>query len=138
MRVIVEVGSWEHECCGEAIERDAPVDLTCLRRRDDEGQITLTETHHDLEPDVRILGRVRNIHVIRAGRWLEPVLRVPSGRALRGVDPDDDGHLETPWTGEPLAGGGDFLVEVHTTQPWPQPARPEMPSRSNCVHRRPS
>ena len=114
MDVVIEVGGWEHECCGEAIERDALVDFMCLRGTDDNGQVTLTETHHDLEPGMRIRGRVRDIHVVRAGRPVEAVLRVPSGRALRGLDPDDDGHLEAPWTGEPVAGGSVFLIRVHT------------------------
>ncbi|KEA65894.1 hypothetical protein [Mycobacterium tuberculosis] len=43
----------------------------------------------------------------------QPVLRVPSGAALRGYDEGDDGHLEDPWTGEVvLAEGEEFLVTV--------------------------
>lgn len=115
MDVVVVVGGWEHQCCGEAVERDALVDLGCLRGTDDHGGQTLVETHHHLEPEVRVRGRVRDIHVVRDGRPAEAVQRVPSGRALSGLDPDDDGRLEAPWTGEPVAGGSDFLVRVHTT-----------------------
>jgi hypothetical protein len=32
--VVVEVGDWEHECCGEAIERNQLVDFQCIRYTD--------------------------------------------------------------------------------------------------------
>ena len=111
--VVVEVGSWEHECCGPAIERGDIVDLGCQRGTDEQGRQTLTESRHEDCPEVRVRGRVRDIHVIRDGQPAEAVSRVPSGKALRGFDPDDDGHLEAPWTGEPVAPGQDFLVKVH-------------------------
>ena len=112
MDVVVEVGGWEHECCGPAIERYQLVDLGCLRARGQGGRALLVETHHDLEPVERVRGRVVDLHVLREPGEPEPVLRVPSGQALRGSDPDDDGHLEHPWTGDRLVEGGGFLVTV--------------------------
>ncbi len=48
---------------------------------------------------------------------MQPVLRLPSGRALRGFDDHDDGHLEDPWTGEVIATGTEeFLVTVRTSR----------------------
>lgn len=116
MDVVVEVGGWEHECCGGALERDAVVDLGCLRRVDRDGRVRLLETHHEVEPDERVRGRVTDLHVVTAAGATRPVLRLPGGRALRGVDPHDDGHLEDPWTGEVLTpDGDDFLVTLRTS-----------------------
>ena len=110
--VVVEVGGWEHACCGPAIERNELVDLGCLRVLAPDGEVNLSETHHELEPDVRVQGRVRDIHVARPGGPSQPVLRLPSGEALRGYDDEDDGHLEDPWTGELLPDGADFVLIV--------------------------
>lgn len=114
MDVVVEVGGWEHACCGPAIERDQLVDLGCVRVVAPGGEVDLIETYHDVEPETRVQGRVSDIHVVRLGQPAQPVLRLPSGRALRGDDDEDDGHLEDPWTGELLPCGGDFLVIVDT------------------------
>jgi hypothetical protein len=115
--VVVEVGGWEHECCGEAIERNQLVDLHCIRWTDPDGQVRLIETHHHIDPDERVRGRVTEIQVVQDGGTTQPILRVPSGRALRGFDDDDDGHLEGPWTGDALpSGSGEFLVTVRTSR----------------------
>jgi hypothetical protein len=100
LNVTVEVGDWEHECCGPAIERNDVVDLGCLRWRDADGQVRLIETHHDSPIETRVRGRVVDILVLAEDGSSTPVLRVPSGVALRGFDDEDDGHLETPWSGE--------------------------------------
>lgn len=112
---MVEVGGWEHECCGPSIERDQLVDLGCLRVPGPDGEVHLSETHHHLEAQLRVRGRVRDIEVVRPGRPAQPVLRLPSGEALRRVDAEDDGHLEDPWTGEPLPRGDDFRITVRTS-----------------------
>lgn len=108
------VGGWEHECCGPPVERDQVVDLGCLRVAGPDGEASLVEARHDAEPELRVRGRVRHILVVRPGAPAEPVLRLPGGEALRGLDPADDGHLETPWTGERLPPGREFLVVVST------------------------
>lgn len=100
LNVTVEVGDWEHECCGPAIERNDVVDLGCLRWRDADGRVRLIETHHDSPVETRVRGRVVDILVLAEDGSSTPVLRVPSGVALRGFDDEDDGHLETPWSGE--------------------------------------
>ena len=100
MDVRVEVGGWEHQCCGPSIERREVVELDYVRAPGPAGQVRLVESHHDCAPVERVRGWVSDIHVVQDGGGTRPVLRVPSGRALRGFDPDDDGHLEDPWTGE--------------------------------------
>jgi hypothetical protein len=60
----------------------------------------LIETHHDSPIETRIRGRVVDILVLAEDGSATPILRVPSGAALRGFDDEDDGHLETPWSGE--------------------------------------
>ena len=115
MDVEVEVGGWEHECCGEAIERGQVVDLDCQRAMGEDGWVHLYAGRHS-PAERRVRGRVRAIHVLRSGQPAQPVLRVPGGSALRGFDPDDDGHLEDPWTGEPVLPGEDFLVTVRPSR----------------------
>ncbi|MFD0481491.1 DUF6578 domain-containing protein [Kineococcus sp. GCM10028916] len=115
MDVVVEVGGWEHECCGGPVERDQVVDFTCLLITEPSAQPRLVETHHDLEvahPFERVRGRVVDVEVVLDDGSTRPVLRVPGGTALCGFG-DDDGHLEDPWTGEiVVATRNDFLVTV--------------------------
>ena len=110
----MEVGDWEHECCGPAIERDQAVDLGCLRVVGDDGRVRLVETHHDDAPaDERVQGRVTELQVVQAGGTTRSILRVPSGGALLGDDRIDDGHLEDAWSGEPVPSDSHvFLVTV--------------------------
>jgi uncharacterized protein DUF6578 len=118
MDVVVEVGGWEHDCCGTAIERNQLVDFSCIRYRGDDGRSRLTETHHgglDVRAGERVQGRVTDIRVVRDGGTARSILRVPSGQALRGFDEDDDGHLEDPWTGDLIASeSSEFLITVRT------------------------
>ncbi|MCA0145393.1 DUF6578 domain-containing protein [Blastococcus sp. LR1] len=120
MDVVVEVGGWEHECCGDAIERNELVDFQCIRFTAPDGRLQLIESHHGglgVAADERVHGRVTEIEVVDGAGGRQAVHRVPSGRALRGFDPDDDGHLEAPWTGEPVTAPGlDFLVTVRTSR----------------------
>ncbi|GEM_PF-2499862 len=122
--VVVHLSGWEHSCCGDAVERDQLVELGCLRTgpAGPVGSAALTRTHHHLEPEVDVCGRVVDLLVVRPGGEPEPVHRVPGGRALRGSDPDDDGHLEQPWTGTEVAAGEEFLVVVRC------PTRPPLRS----------
>jgi len=115
VHVVVEVGGWEHACCGEAIERNQLVDFRCIPYTGPDGRVRLIESHHELEvpATARVRGRVTEIQVLEDGGTAEPVLRVPSGEALRGFDDHDDGHLENPWTGELVSSDGEeFLVTV--------------------------
>lgn len=115
MDVVVEVGDWEHECCGGPIERDQVVDFTCLLITEPGAQPRLIETHYELEgarPVERIQGRVVDIEVVLAPGSTRSILRVPSGTALCGFG-EDDGHLEDPWTGEVVTSPrNDFLITV--------------------------
>jgi hypothetical protein len=117
--VVVEVGGWEHECCGAAIERNQLVDLHCIRYEGPDGPVRLIESHHgglDVPADERVRGRVTEIRAVHDGGATQPILRVPSGQALRGCHDDDDGHLEDPWTGEVVTSAGpEFLVTVRTS-----------------------
>ncbi|NHC44430.1 DUF6578 domain-containing protein [Motilibacter aurantiacus] len=117
MDVEVEVGDWEHECCGEAIARDQLVDLDCICWTDPDGHVRLIETHHDLDvqPRRQVRGRVVDIRLVQEGGATRPLLRLPSGRALAGAAPDD-GRLQDLETGEALAtsGGRSFRVTVRT------------------------
>ena len=113
--VQVEVSLWDHECCGQAIERGQVVDLNCSRTMGDDGALHLSAGHHQ-PPQRRVRGRVRSIEVLRPQAPSQPVLRVPSGLALRGFDPDDDGHLENPWTGQAVPEGEIFLVTVRPSR----------------------
>jgi len=106
MHIVVEVGDWEHECCGPAYERDSMVELTCLvvPGPDDAG-VRYVESHHELTTrhnTVEVRGRMADLWIEHLDGSTESILRLPSGRALRGFDDDDDGHLEQPWTGEPV------------------------------------
>ncbi len=117
--VEVEVGGWEHECCGDAIERGQLVDLDCQRTMGEDGLMHLHAGRHSpAERRVRgrVRGRVRHIQVLRPGQPSQPVLRVPSGRAVRGFDPEDDGHLENPWTGEAVPDGENFIITVRPSR----------------------
>jgi hypothetical protein len=116
--VVVEVGGWEHACCGKAIERNQLVDFRCVRYLAAGGQPRLIESHHELDfpADERVQGRVTEIRVVGDGGTAQPILRVPSGPALRGFDDDDDGQLEDPWTAAVIpSSSGDFLVTVRTS-----------------------
>ena len=119
MDVVVEVGGWEHECCGQAIERNQLVDFRCIRHQGTDGRMRLVESHHgglDVPADERVRGRVTWLQVVHDDGIATAILRVPSGRALRGFAGDDDGHLEDPWTGDVItAGASEFLVTVRPT-----------------------
>ena len=76
MDVVVEVGGWEHECCGPAIERNQVVVLHCIRWTGPDGRVHLVESHHHIAPEERVHGRVTDIQVVQDGEAPQPILRV--------------------------------------------------------------
>lgn len=95
-RIAVEVGGWEHQCCGIAVEIGEVVEYGVVSA---DGARRFAEVRHDTVPNQTIRGRVVEIFAVGRDERV-PIVRVPSGRALRGFDDDDDGHLEARWTGE--------------------------------------
>ena len=117
METIVEVGDWEHECCGPSFERDAIVQLTCILVPGlGATPARHVETHHDLETtheQVTVRGRVVDIAIRHPDGSVDQLERLPSGAALRGFDEHDDGHLVRAWTGEPvIADSTSYLVTI--------------------------
>lgn len=110
--VVVLVGGWEHQCCGLPVEIGDVVEYGVVSA---DGARRFAEIRHDTVPNQRIRGRVTELFAVgRDGRVA--IDRVPSGRALRGFDDDDDGHLEARWTGQPVTvewdGDPEFEVVV--------------------------
>lgn len=117
MRVAVEVGGWEHECCGPAYERDALVELTCLAVVGPAGVPRYAETHHDrgARDTVTVRGRIADLEILHGDGTSDPISRLPGGSALRGHDDEDDGHLESASNGQPVVNdSGRFLLTVAT------------------------
>lgn len=127
MRTVVEVGGWEHECCGAAYERNTVVDITCRVVVGHDGEARRHRgSAHDLAEDggaVHVRGRVADISIQHTDGSTEQIERLPSGRALRGFDDRDDGHLEQLGTGRAvLADSSHFLVTIAvlpTGEYWP-------------------
>lgn len=115
---MIEIGEWEHECCGVAYERDSIMNISCLKLGLDPSSNRLMESHHEYPGSPKTVayrGRVADISILHADGSVEQIHRLPSGRALRGSDDDDDGHLEQPWNGEPvIADSHRFLLTLIT------------------------
>lgn len=117
MDTTVEIGGWEHECCGAAVERNEMIELRCFRISGGiDRAARLIETHHDLDAtrdQVVVRGRVVDISIVHADDSTELLALLPGGEALRGFDDHDDGHLETAWTGESVTADSDtFLITI--------------------------
>lgn len=80
MDVVVEAGGWEHACCGPAIERNQLVDLSCLRVLPPDGEVNLSETHHDLEPDIRVQDESETFRSRAPGNLLSRCFAYRAGR----------------------------------------------------------
>ncbi len=114
----MEVGGWEHACCGAAIERNQLVDFQCFRLEGPEGGLRLMESHHgglDVPPGERVRGRVTEIQVVQEDGDAPSILRLPSGQELRAAEEADESLLEDPWTGEVIPLGDWFLITVQTS-----------------------
>lgn len=117
MEIKVEVGGWEHECCGPNYEIDTIVTMNCLVLDADETRTRrYVESHHDLgttAETAEVRGRVADIRMEHLDGTSEAIKRLPSGMALRGFDADDDGHLEQPLTGQHITNNSNqFLLTV--------------------------
>jgi hypothetical protein len=117
MQTVVEVGEWEHECCGPSYERDTVVELTCFVVVGPEPAPTrYVESHHGLTTQhdtIQIRGRVVALAIQHADGSTEEIERLPSGRALCGFDDHDDGQLEQPFTDVPvISDSARFLVTM--------------------------
>lgn len=119
MRIVVEVGDWEHECCGPSYERDSIVGIDCLvASGPDTAAARYVESHHDFTTGQgvkKVRGRIADLRIVHLDGSTESIERLPSGSALRGFDDADDGHLEQPWTGEPVTrDSNQFLLTILT------------------------
>jgi hypothetical protein len=116
MHTVVEIGDWEHECCGPAYQRDSVIELTCLVVPRADGTARYVETHHGLtsrHPTITLRGRVADIAIRHLDGSIEPLERLPGGSALRGLDAADDGHLARPWTDVPVINDSDdFRITI--------------------------
>ena len=103
MRVVIEVGGWEHACCGPSFERNSTVEMSCLNLSGPDPSTTrFVDSHHEAATRSNAVahrGRVADLAIVHPDGSIESLHRLPSGRALRGFDGDDDGHLEQPWNG---------------------------------------
>jgi hypothetical protein len=96
--VVVLVGGWEHECCGPAVEIGDVVEYGVVSA---DGARRFVEVRHGTVRNQTVRGRVVELYAVSPDGRVA-IERVPSGAALRGVDDDDDGHLEARWTGQPV------------------------------------
>lgn len=115
MITAVEVGGWEHDCCGPSYERNSIVKITCRILRDERLGVRYVESHHDAfdgdETD-ELRGRIADIQIVHPDGDAEPILRLPSGRSLRGFDDEDDGHLEHAYIGESVTHDSESFVII--------------------------
>ncbi len=103
MIVEIEVGGWEHECCGDPIAGNDFVDWAYLIDADGVRQ----ETHHETRAITgRVRGRVAEIDLLVDGSRVA-VDRVPSGAALSGLDSAPDDAVVTR-----LSDGADVTVSA--------------------------
>lgn len=115
----MEVGGWEHACCGQAIERNELVDFECFRLEEPDGRVRLIESHHgglDVSTTERVRGRVTEIQVLQDEDALS-IMRVPSGDEMHAAEEADAHPLEEPWTGDPIPSKSwEFRVTVQTSR----------------------
>jgi hypothetical protein len=112
--ILVEVGGWEHECCGPALERRSKVTLTCISPDEGSADGHLVYSAHGIKsPAYRCTGYVLELWLVDEAGHRHPIERVPSGPALRGFDESDDGAIRSEPTGEIIAAHtGQFLVRL--------------------------
>lgn len=115
MNTAVQVGGWEHACCGPEYALDTVVGFRCLVERDPAGGVSrYVECRHEIAVDhgmVRVHGRVVDIRVQHLDGSTQPIDRLPSGLALSAGC--DEARLQRAGTHEPLVRYSDqYLVTV--------------------------
>ncbi|WP_405371797.1 MULTISPECIES: hypothetical protein [unclassified Microbacterium] len=98
-RLEVEVGGWEHSCCGPELRRFTKVDWTVFTAPDGR----LVETHHGLDDlqgleVIQVAGTIVELEAVERDGSRTPITRIPSGRALRGIDQEDAGDVINLYT----------------------------------------
>ena len=93
-RLEVEVGGWEHACCGPELERFVNVKWTVIPVADG----PFVETHHGLDESeglkvVEVVGTIVELEAVERDGSRTPITRIPSGRALGGMDAEDAGDV---------------------------------------------
>lgn len=88
MEITVDVGDWDHACCGDAFALDDIVTWEIFIPRDAKplGSEYVQTRHGRLEGRVPVTGRVVAIAATRADGSATMLGAVPSGRALRGFE----------------------------------------------------
>lgn len=110
-RLEVEVGGWEHVCCGPELSRLMDVEWTVAVASDGR----LVETHHDLD-DLEVfpvVGTIVDLEAVGADGSRTRITRIPYGSALGGVDADDPGDVTELRTDRPVdVSENRFIVTV--------------------------
>ncbi|MDT3329938.1 hypothetical protein Q9S78_04575 [Microbacterium sp. KSW-18] len=113
-RLEVEVGGWEHDCCGPELVRFTPVEWTVIPVVDG----PFVETHHGLEESeglkvIEVAGTIVELEAIDRDGSRIPITRIPSGRALLGMDEEDAGDVIEMYTDRIVnVSDDDFIVTV--------------------------
>lgn len=113
-RLEVEVGGWEHDCCGPELSRFTSVEWTVIPVAGG----PFVETHHGLEESegltvIEVAGTIVELEAIERDGSRTPITRVPSGRALCGMNDDDAGEVLEMYTDRVVDVSDDrFIVTV--------------------------
>jgi hypothetical protein len=105
VQIRVSIGGWEHACCGDAYAIGDPVtwDVFLPGKVGLPGGAHYLESHHDvLTEGESVTGRVVDIQAENAQGRFVSILRLPSGRALRGFDDHESGDCVETATGRVL------------------------------------
>ncbi|GAB2711199.1 hypothetical protein BKA24_002877 [Microbacterium marinum] len=110
-RIEIEVGDWEHDCCGPEVRRHTEVRWTVIPAVDG----PWTETHHDLTgiKTVVVAGTVVELEALQEDGSRIPITHLPSGPSLRKMGSGDRGDIIELHTGRVVdRSEGGFIVTV--------------------------
>ncbi|MFL0564585.1 hypothetical protein ACH0CG_02425 [Microbacterium sp. 179-I 1D1 NHS] len=98
-RIEIEVGGWEHNCCGPELVRFTKVEWTVIPVADGPS----VETHHGLDESeglrvVEVAGTIVELEAVEPDGSRTPISRIPSGPALSGSDEEDAGDVVELYT----------------------------------------